>query len=103
MLLSVLFLFHLLLRNPLPADAGDCGPAGAATGQMLLFRGHCPGHPRESAGVSADRVPADVAATWILGIKKPVCLTIPPLTAVVCYFLFVRFLKIPLPKGLIGL
>ena len=40
----------------------------------------------------------------ILGIKRPGLLMIMPLlTAVVSYFLFVRILKIPLPKGLIGL
>jgi hypothetical protein len=41
---------------------------------------------------------------WILGIRKPALLLgLSLLTAVGAYLLFVRFLKIPLPKGLIGL
>jgi hypothetical protein len=40
----------------------------------------------------------------ILGVRRPALLiTMPLLTAVASYLLFVRFLKIPLPKGLIGL
>lgn len=41
---------------------------------------------------------------WILGVRRPVPLWgISLATAVGSYLLFVRFLKIPLPKGLIGL
>jgi hypothetical protein len=40
----------------------------------------------------------------ILGIKRPVLLiTLPLVTAAASYLLFVQFLRIPLPKGLIGL
>ena len=41
---------------------------------------------------------------WILGLRRPVLLvTLPLLAAAGSYLLFVQFLKIPLPKGLIGL
>ena len=40
----------------------------------------------------------------ILGVRRPVLLvSLPLLTAAGSYLLFVQFLKIPLPKGLIGL
>lgn len=40
----------------------------------------------------------------ILGVKQPVLLiSLPLLTPAGSYLLFVQFLKIPLPKGLIGL
>ena len=40
----------------------------------------------------------------VLGVRRPAPLWgISLLTAVGSYLLFVRFLKIPLPKGLIGL
>lgn len=43
------------------------------------------------------------ALLFILGVKRPVpLLAISILTAVGCYLLFVRWLKIPLPKGLWG-
>lgn len=45
-----------------------------------------------------------VALLRILGVKKwTLNLSISFITAVVCYFLFVQWLKIPLPKGWIGL
>jgi hypothetical protein len=41
---------------------------------------------------------------WILGIRRPALLLGLSLTTAACaYLLFVWFLKIPLPKGLIGL
>lgn len=41
---------------------------------------------------------------WILGVRRPVPLWgISLATALGAYLLFVRFLKIPLPKGLLGL
>jgi hypothetical protein len=40
----------------------------------------------------------------ILGVRRPALLVgLPLLTAAGSYFLFVQFLRIPLPKGLIGL
>jgi hypothetical protein len=45
-----------------------------------------------------------VALLKILGMKQwssNIFISLP--TAVVCYFLFVQWLKIPLPKGWIGL
>jgi hypothetical protein len=45
-----------------------------------------------------------VALLRILGMKRWVFnLSISFITAIVCYFLFVQWLKIPLPKGWIGL
>lgn len=45
-----------------------------------------------------------VALLRILGVKRwAFTLPLSFITAVVCYFLFVQFLKIPLPKGWIGL
>jgi putative tricarboxylic transport membrane protein len=45
-----------------------------------------------------------VALLRILGMKRwRVTLPLSFITAVVCYFIFVQFLKIPLPKGWIGL
>lgn len=45
-----------------------------------------------------------VALLRILGMKRwTFTLPLSFITAVVCYFIFVQFLKIPLPKGWIGL
>ncbi|OGQ01155.1 MAG: hypothetical protein A2026_08725 [Deltaproteobacteria bacterium RBG_19FT_COMBO_46_12] len=45
-----------------------------------------------------------LALLRILGVKKwTTVLPLSFITAVVCYFLFVQWLKIPLPKGWIGL
>ena len=45
-----------------------------------------------------------VALLRILGVKRwRLNLPLSFITAVVCYFLFVQWLQIPLPKGLIGL
>jgi hypothetical protein len=45
-----------------------------------------------------------VALLRILGVKRwRFALPLSFITAVVCYFIFVQFLKIPLPKGWIGL
>lgn len=107
MLLSVLFLFHLLFAKPSPPQMpGTAAPPDAATGQMLLFLGAT---VLATLCLNLLGYPLTVFLLMllllrILGIKRPdLLMTIPPLTAVVCYFLFVRFLKIPLPKGLIGL
>ena len=40
---------------------------------------------------------------WLSGVLTALLMAMPLLTAAVSYFLFVQFLKIPLPKGLIGL
>jgi hypothetical protein len=45
-----------------------------------------------------------LALLRILGVKRwRLNLPLSFITAVVCYFLFVQWLKIPLPKGLIGI
>ncbi|MDD4997768.1 MAG: tripartite tricarboxylate transporter TctB family protein [Syntrophales bacterium] len=107
MLLSLLFLFHLLYaKSTTPQKPETVAPPDVATGQMLLFLGatvlgtlclNLLGYPLTVFLLM-------LMLLRILGIKRPGLLMIMPLlTAVVSYFLFVRILKIPLPKGLIGL
>jgi hypothetical protein len=44
-----------------------------------------------------------LALLWVLGVRKPhVAGTIALGSAVACYFVFVQWLKIPLPSGWIG-
>ena len=106
-LLALLYLANLLLqkdgKRP-PADVA-ASPSGAAR-QMLLFLGASAlatlslnflGYPMTSFLLM-------MALLAILGVRKPALLVVLPLaTALGSYLLFVRFLKIPLPKGLIGL
>ncbi len=106
MLLALLYLANTLLqkdshRHPVEA-AGE--PPGA--GQMLLFFGASAlavlgldplGYPLTSFLLM-------LLLLRILGLRRPVLLVILPILAAAgSYLIFVRFLKIPLPKGLIGL
>jgi hypothetical protein len=44
-----------------------------------------------------------LALLWVLGIRKPHVLGAISLgSAIVCYFVFVQWLKIPLPSGVLG-
>jgi hypothetical protein len=108
MLLALLWLANLLLgRSPAAGDAGKAAaaPPGAA-GQMLRFFGASAlavfaldilGYPLTSYLLM-------LALLWILGLRRPIFLvTLPLLAAAGSYLIFVFFLKIPLPKGLIGL
>ena len=107
MLLALLYLTNLLFQQdvkqqPQKVEADSPGAAG----QMLLFLGasalatlglNILGYPLTSFFLM-------LSLMGILGVRQPVLLiTLPLLTAVGSYFLFVQFFKIPLPKGLIGL
>ena len=107
MLLALLYLANLLLQKDSKGHPGEAAaaPPGAA-GQMLLFFGasalavlglNILGYPLTSFLLM-------LLLLRILGLRQPVLLvTLPLLAAAGSYLLFVQFLKIPLPKGLIGL
>jgi putative tricarboxylic transport membrane protein len=107
MLLALLYLVNLLFQK----DAERQSPKAAAgspgaTGQMLLFLGAsvfatlCLGF----LGYPAFCFLIMLFLLRILGIRRPTFLLgLSLLTAAGAYLLFVWFLKIPLPKGLIGL
>jgi len=106
MFLALLYLANLLLqkdtKRPPKAEAASPGAAG----QMLLFLGasalatlclNILGYPLTSFLLM-------LSLLAILGVRQPALLvTLPLLTAAGSYLLFVQFLRIPLPKGLIGL
>ncbi len=106
-LLALLYLANLLLQRDaeLPSSTDAAAPAGA-TGQMLLFLGASAlaalclnflGYPMTSFLLM-------MALLAILGVRQPVLLVgLPLVTAAGSYLLFVQFLRIPLPKGLLGL
>ena len=108
MLLALLWLATLLLgRRPAADDDGKTAAAPpGAIGQMLRFFGasalavfglNILGYPLTSFLLM-------LALLRILGLRRPIFLvTLPLLTAAGSYLIFVYFLKIPLPKGLIGL
>jgi hypothetical protein len=108
MVLALLHLANLLFQKdakPAMPKAPPDSPPGAA-GQMLLFLG-------ASAlaalcfnflGYLLTSFLLMGALLAILGVRKPSLLVgLPLLTAAGAYLLFVQFLRIPLPKGLIGL
>ena len=107
MLLALLYLANLLFQKDAepPSPKAAAASPGAA-GQMMLFFGasalavlclNILGYPLTSFLLM-------LALLWILGIRQPVLLVaLPLLTAAGSYLLFVQFLRIPLPKGLIGL
>jgi hypothetical protein len=107
MLLALLYLVNLLFRKnakqpPQKAEAASYGAAG----QMLLFFG---ASALAALGLNILGYPLTsfllmLSLMAILGVRQPALLvSLPLLTAAGSYFLFVQFLKIPLPKGLIGL
>jgi len=108
MLLALLYVGDLLLRRKgvqgYSGKAAAAAPGGAV--QMLLFFG---ASALAALGLNTLGYPLTafllmLLLLWILGLRRPVLLVILPLlTAVGSYLLFVQFLKIPLPKGLIGL
>jgi hypothetical protein len=107
MVLSLLFLLNLLFAKASTAQKPEiAAPPPGATKQMLKFLG---ASALAAAGLGILGYPLTsfllmLLLMRILGIKKPVLLiTLPLFTAAASYLLFVRFLKIPLPKGLIGL
>ena len=107
MVLSLLFLSNLLFaKSSSPQKPDTATPPDIAMKQMLLFLG---ASALATLCLNILGYPLTVFLLMImllriLGIKRPVLLmTMPLLTAVASYILFVQFLKIPLPKGLIGL
>lgn len=107
MVLSFLFLLNLLVaKASLPQKPETAAPPPSATKQMLKFLG---ASALAAAGLGILGYPLTsfllmLLLLRILGIKRPVLLiTLPLVTAAASYLLFVQFLKIPLPKGLIGL
>lgn len=107
MILSLLFLLNLLFGKGAVRQASEPVAATPAnTKQVLLFlvvtavATLCLGF----LGYPAFCFLLMLLLLRILGIRRPVLLiTLPLVTAAASYLLFVRFLKIPLPKGLIGL
>jgi small-conductance mechanosensitive channel len=107
MLLALLYLANILLQKGPKGQSGEAAgaPPGAA-GQMLLFFGasalavlclNVLGYPLTSFLLM-------LSLLRILGVRQPALLvSLPLLTAAGSYLLFVQFLRIPLPKGLIGL
>ncbi|MHB8772265.1 MAG: tripartite tricarboxylate transporter TctB family protein [Syntrophales bacterium] len=107
MLLALFWLTNLLLRQGVAGDAGEsAAPPPGAAGQMLRFFGASAlavlvldilGYPLTALLLM-------LAMLRILGLRRPLLLvTLPLLAAAGSYLIFVQLLKIPLPKGLIGL
>ena len=107
MLLALLYLANLLLQKDSKGHSGEAaGARPGAAGQMLLFFGasalavlcfNILGYPLTAFLLM-------LLLLRILGLRRPVLLAaLPLLAAAGSYLLFVQFLKIPLPKGLIGL
>ena len=106
MVLSVLFLLKLYVKGKKLTGKKPMAELTGATKQMLLFLGAIVfatlffnklGYPLISFLLM-------VALLRILGMRRWIFnISLSFMTAVVCYFLFVNWLKIPLPKGWIGL
>lgn len=107
MFLALLHLMNLWFkRAALRPGEPAAAPAPGANRQMLLFLGasllatFC----LDILGYPVTAFLLMLLLLRILGVRRPVpLLAIPVVTAIVVYFLFVQFLKIPLPKGWIGL
>ncbi len=107
MVLSLLFLLNLLFgKRATPQSREPAATTPANAKQVLQFLGItaaatlCLGF----LGYPAFCFLIMLFLLWILGIRRPVFLLgISLVTAAGAYLLFVWFLKIPLPKGLIGL
>jgi len=107
MLLALLYLANLLFQKEAKRQSPKAEAASpGAVGQMLMFLG---ASALATLGLNILGYPLTsfllmLSLMGILGVRQPVLLvTLPLLTAAGSYFLFVQFLKIPLPKGLIGL
>ncbi len=107
MALAAIFLLNLRVRAPaqVQSDAG-VHAAPESPGQVLLFLGASAfatlllgplGYPLSAIFLL-------VALLWLLGVRQwRMNLLISSLTTVVAYLVFVRWLKIPLPTGWLGL
>lgn len=108
MILSVLFLFNLLLRKekdleekeaPVEASPGSIKPVILFLGMMALATLFL-----NSLGYPLIAFLLMAALLKILGMKRwPVNILLSLATAAASYFLFVQWLKIPLPKGWLGI
>jgi hypothetical protein len=106
MALSLLFLMRLLTAKVSLSEVQSTVHVSTATKQMLLFLGATMlatfsitllGYPLTTFLLM-------LLLLIILGVKgRLLILTLSLLAAISCYLLFVRWLKIPLPKGIIGL
>jgi len=106
MLLSGLFLLRLFLKTRITPEKSSTGEIPGPSKQLVPFLGAMVlvtllfnrlGYPLSSFLLM-------LALLRILGVKKwTFSLPLSLMTAVVCYFLFVQWLKIPLPKGWIGI
>jgi putative tricarboxylic transport membrane protein len=107
MLLALLYLATLLFQEDEKRQSPKTAVASpGAMGRMLLFLGasalatlclNILGYPVTSFLFM-------MALLAILGVRQPVLLvSLPLLTAAGSYLVFIQFLRIPLPKGLIGL
>lgn len=106
MILSILFLLNLHLKGTKRSDQKSTGGEPVSVKQILLFFGTVVlatlffsrlGYPLMSFLLL-------LALLRVLGMKRwPVILLLSFATAVVTYFLFVQWLKIPLPQGWIGI
>jgi len=106
MFLSGLFLLRLFLKTRAIPEKSSAGGIPASSKQLLLFFGTMVlvtllfnrlGYPLSSFLLM-------LALLRILGVKRwKINLPISFVAAAVCYFLFVQWLKIPLPKGWIGI
>jgi putative tricarboxylic transport membrane protein len=107
MLLALLYFANLLLEKDAKRQSPKAAVASpGAAGQMLLFLGAsalatlC----LNFLGYTLTSFLLMFSLLAILGVRQPVLLiSLPLLTAAGSYLLFVQFLRIPLPKGLIGL
>jgi hypothetical protein len=106
MFLSCIFLLKLLYQHKKTTTNRDSVAEHGSPVQLILFFGTMAlvtaffnqlGYPLSSFLLM-------VALLRILGVKRwTFTLPLSFMTAVVCYFLFVQWLKIPLPKGWIGI
>jgi hypothetical protein len=101
---------RLYLARPEPAQPAAPAAAPApkrdgATQRVILFMGAvCVATALLSTlGYALTSFLLMLALLWVLGVRKP--LVAGPIalgSAVVCYFVFVQWLKIPLPAGWLG-
>jgi putative tricarboxylic transport membrane protein len=106
MFLSGLFLLQLFLKARATQEKSPTGEIPGSSKQLGLFFGAMIlvtllfnrfGYPLSSFLLM-------LALLRVLGVKRwRVNLSLSLIAALVCYFLFVQWLKIPLPKGLIGI
>ena len=106
MILSGLFLLNRLFEKRAPRGREPAATTPANAKQVLGFLGITAAATLSLAflGYPAFCFLIMLFLLWILGIRQPALLLgFSLLTATGAYLLFVQFLKIPLPKGLIGL